>query len=95
MTPQPTATTTTTTNVSTSPSRLRDIEAIDKLLFTGIVFFTLLLIAISKLSPSDVQTFQVISGLLTGFGGAFFARMSPKSKSTSHSVDVTPLPPTE
>ncbi len=93
MTPQPTATTTTTTTASApAPSKLKDIEAVDKMLMCGIFFFAMLLIAISKWSPGDGQTFQVISGLLTGFSAAFFARMSPQSKSTSHSVDVTPLP---
>ena len=93
MTPQPTATTTTTTSsTARPPSRIRDVEAVDKLLCGGIAFFTILLVAISKWSPNDGQTFQVVSGLLTGFSGAFFARMKPVGQSTSHSVDITPLP---
>jgi len=56
------------------------VEPIDRLLVAGIVFFTLLLIVVSKWSPNDGQTFQVISGLLTGFGGAFFARLKPPEK---------------
>ena len=51
------------------------VETIDKLLLAAVLFFTLLLVAISKWSPNDGQTFQVISGLLTGFAGAFFARL--------------------
>ena len=46
---------------------LRDIDALDKLLFIGIVFFTLLLMLEAKFYASDGQTFQVLSGLLTGF----------------------------
>lgn len=53
------------------------VDPIMWLLFAGIVFFTLLLVAISKWSPNDGQTFQVLSGLLTGFAGAFFGRMKP------------------
>lgn len=55
------------------------IEPIMHLLFAAIVFFTLLLVAISKWSPNDGQTFQVISGLLTGFSGVFFGRLKPSS----------------
>ena len=73
--------------VSVAPARLRDVAAIDKLLFIGILFFTILLITMSKWSPTDGQTFQVISGLLTAFSGAFFARINPQSR-------VAP-PPTE
>lgn len=55
----------------------KNIEPIVFLLFGGIIFFTLLLVAISKWSPNDGQTFQVVSGLLTGFAGAFMMRVKP------------------
>lgn len=57
----------------------KSIEPIVFLLFGGIIFFTLLLVAISKWSPNDGQTFQVVSGLLTGFAGAFMMRVKPPS----------------
>lgn len=57
----------------------KNIEPIVFLLFGGIIFFTLLLVAISKWSPNDGQTFQVVSGLLTGFAGAFMMRVKPPS----------------
>ena len=63
-------------------TRISDLEAVDKLLFVGIVFFTIVMVGISKWSPNDGQTFQVLSGLLTGFGAAFFARMKPSSRPT-------------
>jgi hypothetical protein len=56
------------------------IEPITLLMFAAVVFFTLLLIAVSKWSPEDGQTFQVISGLLTGFGGAFLGRVKPAAQ---------------
>jgi hypothetical protein len=48
------------------------IDPILKLLFIGIVFFTLVLFAAEKWFTNDGQIFQVVSGLLTGFSGAFF-----------------------
>ena len=73
-------------------TRLADLDAVDKLLFCGIIFFTFMLIAISKWSPNDGQTFQVVSGLLTGFGAAFFARMKPTGKQDSQAS--ASIPPT-
>ena len=67
-------------------TNIKDIDAVDKLLFLGIVFFTFVLLAIARFQPNDGQTFQIIGGLLTGFSGAFFARMKPKAD--------TPTPPT-
>jgi hypothetical protein len=61
----------------------KDIDPIDKMLLFGIVFFTGVLIYIARWAPQDGQTFQVVSGLLTGFSGAFFARLKPKPDSTT------------
>lgn len=71
--------TTTTVGIITN---MKEIDALDKLLFTGIIFFAIVLVAIARLMPNDGQTFQVISGLLTGFAGAFFGRMKPKGDTT-------------
>lgn len=48
------------------------------LLFFGLVFFTGILIFVEKVFSTDGQVFQVISGVLTGFAGAFFGRMKPQ-----------------
>lgn len=52
------------------------------LLAAGLVFFTVTLLGVAHWMSSDGQTFQVISGLLTGFAGAFFARIDPRKKPT-------------
>jgi uncharacterized membrane protein YjjP (DUF1212 family) len=58
---------------------LRDVDPLDKLLLLSILFFAGMLIYIARWAPNDGQTFQVISGLLTGFSGAFLARIKPKA----------------
>lgn len=57
------------------------IEPVVKLLAALIVFLLLVLVAVSKWSPNDGQTFQVISSLLTGFAGALLMRVKPDTKS--------------
>ncbi len=57
-----------------SPHKL---EPIIWLLFGAVVFFSLMLVAISKWSPNDGQTFQVVSSLVTGFAGALMMRVKP------------------
>ena len=57
-----------------------NVEPIDKLLFGAIIFLVLVLVVVSKWSPNDGQTFQVISGLLTTFSGAFVGRMVPNKR---------------
>lgn len=56
------------------------IDPILKLLAWGIVFFSVLVVVISKWSPTDGQTFQVISGVLLTLVGCFVGRIDPKSK---------------
>lgn len=56
---------------------LKQIDSILYLLAAMIVFFTALLFLSSIFLASDGQTFQVISGLLTGSMGAFLARVKP------------------
>ena len=50
------------------------------LLFAGLIIFTGIMIWVSHIFKDDGQIFQVISGLVTGFAGAFFARMKPQDK---------------
>lgn len=66
-----------------------NVEPMDKLLFFGIMLFVILLIGVSKWSPNDGQTFQVLSGCLTGFVGAFLGRMQPSAKKTQPPDGVT------
>lgn len=51
---------------------MKQIDPILMLLFSGILFFTGILFISEHYYPMDGQIFQVISGLLTGFSGAFF-----------------------
>ncbi len=53
----------------------------DLLLLGGTVFFVLVLVAVSKWSPNDGQTFQVIAQLASGFGAAFMTRALPPKAS--------------
>ena len=69
------------------PLTMTRIDPVLLLLFLGMLVFTGLLLLISKWSPNDGQTFQVISGLLTAFSGAFFLRIKPKTE------DKTPPEP--
>lgn len=65
------------------------IEPIDRVLVGLIVFFTTSLIGISKWSPNDGQTFQVLSGALTTILGAFVGRMMPNKKPQPPGVIVS------
>ena len=64
--------------MATPPSN--DLTPVDKTLVLLIIGFAVGLVAISKFSPNDGQTFQVLSGLLTGFSGAFLARIQPTKR---------------
>jgi hypothetical protein len=44
-----------------------------------VVFFTVALFIAEKFFVSDSQLFQVLAGLLTGFGGALLMRVKPRS----------------
>ena len=56
------------------------------LLFYGLIFFTGILIFVEHFFTSDGQVFQVISGVLTGFAGAFFGRMKPGNEHPGEAV---------
>lgn len=49
------------------------------LLFSGITIFTGVMIFIEFKFKDDGQLFQVVSGLVAGFAGAFFTRLKPRS----------------
>lgn len=65
---------------------VHSIEPVLYLLTLIVVFFTALLFVASYTLPNDGQTFQVISGLLTGFAGALLGRVKPADTKKS---DVT------
>lgn len=73
-----------------NPNRL---EPVLVLLAVMILFFTGLLVAMAKFFPTDGQTFQVISGLLTGFGGAFLARIKPAGNKDDPAGDAVTKQP--
>lgn len=56
------------------------IEPVLVLLSVLVLVFTGCLFASEHWFPMDGQIFQVISGLLTGFGGALLMRVKPASK---------------
>ncbi len=58
----------------------QSVDSVDQLLLGGIVFFVLLMILVSVWEPNDGQTFQVLTGLVTGFTAAFLARLKPSEK---------------
>lgn len=49
------------------------------LLFLGLVFFTFVLIFVEWRFQQDAQVFQVVSNLVSGFGGALLGLMSKKA----------------
>jgi len=54
------------------------IDKVVYLLTFLVLVFTGLLIYVAKTSPNDGQTFQIVSGLVTGFSGALLMRINPK-----------------
>ena len=67
------------------------IEPVLLLLFAGMLLFTLVLIYITHLFPANDKVFTVVSGLITGFAGAFFMRVNPRSM-PQQDADVQPQP---
>lgn len=70
----------------------RRIEPVLVMLFSAVIFFTLLLIAVAKFLSMDGQAFQVISGLVTGFSGALLMRVKPRGLSDDGSPIAPILP---
>lgn len=62
--------------------QMRGLDPVDRVLVFLIILFALLVIAISKWSPNDGQTFQIIGTLCTGFAAAFLSRIKPADKKT-------------
>ena len=60
---------------------MKDQETVDpvlKMLCGMVVFFTMVLFVAEKYFGNDAQIFQVVAGLLTGFGGALLMRVKPR-----------------
>lgn len=66
-----------------------NIEPIIWLLSIMVIFYSVLLIAVAKLMASDGQTFQIIAGLTTAFGGALLGRINPRKNNEEN----PPFPP--
>lgn len=58
---------------------MKQLEPVLLLLAAMVIFFTGLLIWSSTHLANDGQTFQVLSGLVTGFAGAFLMRVKPRA----------------
>lgn len=56
---------------------LKQLDHVLYLLAAMVIFFTVLLFVSAKFLTNDGQTFQVVSGLLTGFAGALLGRVKP------------------
>jgi hypothetical protein len=65
------------------------LDPVLRLLFIGIMLFTMITIYVNHVFPNDGQMFQVICGILTGFTGAFFGRMDPKKVNPNEESKVT------
>ena len=82
---------------------LKQIDAVVYLLAILVVFFTLLLFVSAKFLENDAQTFQVVSGALTGVLGALLMRVKPQeqkdpppgSRATATLETITPPAPPE
>lgn len=61
-------------------------------LLAATVFFALVAVAVSKWSPNDGQTFQMICGLTTGFAGACLGRVKPAAQSATNTTTTTAGP---
>ena len=57
---------------------IKQIDAVVYLLTFLVIFFTVLLLVCAQFLTSDGQTFQVISGALTGVLGALLMRVKPQ-----------------
>jgi hypothetical protein len=55
------------------------------------MFFSVVIIVLSKLEPDNGQCFQVFCSALTTFAGAFVGRMVP-SKKPPTPTDIQPKP---
>lgn len=70
-----------------TPRHSEKIDPVLYLIFGGMVFFTFVLIGVEHFFMQDAQVFQVVAGILTGFTGAFFARMKPPQQHSTGGDD--------
>ena len=66
------------------------IEPVLYLLTFLVLVFTCSLFASEHFFPNDGQIFQVVSNLLSGFGGALLMRVKPAAKATDDPVIPPP-----
>ena len=65
-------------------------EPIDMLLFIGMMVFSVIIFVCNVMFPMDGQIFQVYSGVLGGFTGAFFARLKDSKVAPPPTDDQKP-----
>ena len=64
-----------TTTVSSGPQAHPPVDHTLLLIMGGTIFFAVMLLVSEIFFMADSQLFQVFAGLLTGFGGAFLAKV--------------------
>lgn len=76
---------------------MQRIEPVLYLLALLVLVFTACLFISERFYPNDGQIFQVVSNLLSGFGGALLMRVKPANKTEEHTPaaeqDDKPKPP--
>lgn len=65
---------------------LKEVGGTVLILLLGMIFFTCVLIFVEYRFQQDAQVFQVISNIVSGFAGAFFAMMTSRAKNTQPST---------
>jgi membrane associated rhomboid family serine protease len=56
------------------------VTPVDRMLFSGVVIFTALVIVVCFFFPNNGSLFQLVAGLVAGFAGALFMRLKPSEK---------------
>ena len=56
------------------------VTPVDKMLFAGILIFTVLAVVSCWFFPNNGALFQMLTDLVTGFAGALFMRLKPAEK---------------
>lgn len=82
MADEPSIEVTKTTSITTPvhATGFRGLDSVLLLLMCGIVFFTLILLAVEAFWRNESDIFQVLSNVLSAFVGAFLLRVKPPSE---------------
>lgn len=63
------------------------LEPVLVLLFAGMIIYTLIVLGVAIFMPKDGQTFQLLTGVLGAFVGAFFGRINPQQNQKAAATD--------